>query len=100
MNTIPTPFGECYAMTVPSLSTSHITERDGQLLNGPVFRPFASLQDGSGHILHISDGHATEFQDFSPWFRNIVKGLHEAGFSYVRFDCDGDILPGLSTFDW
>lgn len=101
---IQTPFGPMWVMQVPVLSTSHIHQTDSdRYLEEQDFA--AEVSEGEGHILSWSsvatpEELAQQFQDYSPALRHIVATLHEAGFSYVRFDNMGDTVPILPTFEW
>ena len=77
MKEIHTPLGPCMALTVPVLSTVHLTEGDRHLLTPG---------------LHPTDD---ECPLLSPWLRHILHELREAGFEYVRFDPEATPTPGL-----
>lgn len=79
MKEIHTPLGPCMALTVPVLSTVHITEGDRHILG----------------ILHPRWTPVSENQRYSPWLRHILHELREAGFEYVRFDPEAEPTPGL-----
>lgn len=35
-----------------------------------------------------------------PEFINVMQQFRHLGYDYLRFDPDGDVVPGLQTFDW
>lgn len=84
MKEIHTPLGPCMALTVPVLSTVHITEGDRATLqvNRHIATPINAIPQFMVPTL-------------SPWLRHILHELREAGFEYVRFDSEAEPTPGL-----
>ena len=92
-------------MQMPHLSTAHITAEDGAQLRLNLVRDsLAVIERGRGHIIHFEpDSIEDDFRSdhgFSREFRDMLHYLARFGFGYVRLDPDGDVIPGLPTFDW
>jgi hypothetical protein len=94
---------------IADISTCHITEKDGQLLEKkrcPL--RLAETDSKSGTILWVPQDAETWLDEqrtlielgFSEAFLNIMQALHEQKIEYVRFDADSDVDDEWPTFDW
>lgn len=90
-------------MIVPVISTIHIPEEDrAQLADFSTVADtpgdiLAATDDGSGHFICINDG-AGEWTRYSQAMRDLVEAFLALGYSHLRLDADGDIVPGLPKF--
>lgn len=97
------------------VSTCHITEEDGALINADgcphrmaKMDPFPGECDGPGVFMWVpgSDDELetdiTEMKEFgfSEAFCDLMRGLYEQGISYVRIHAEGDEVEGAPTFEW
>ena len=96
----------CHVMHVPSISTAHITQQDGEHLEElDDSEVFCHNDDGSTVLIRIYHEATKEtierdFFRYSDAFKQVLLCLHDMGYRYVRFDPDGSIIPGWETFDW
>jgi hypothetical protein len=100
--------------TIPLLeiSTAHITQRDGELIEKEDCPGRQGGHDESyGSWFHVSpDDSLAQFfvgvldpmQEFglSPYFRTIILQCRLEGITRVYFDVDAPVIKDLKTFDW
>jgi hypothetical protein len=101
--TTPETWRGAYVMRVPFISTAHITAADGAKLRQNDPRDVLAKVIDTGHIIYFGDddinAQFAEEYGFSQPFRDLLHTLAADGFTYVRLDCDGDVIPGLPTFE-
>lgn len=92
-----------WIMTVPVVSTIHITGSDRQQLadywdrsDGDVL---ACIEGGTGHILTLDDNQGDDWSAYSADFRALLSAFAAKGYSYLRLDADGDVIDGWPTFE-
>jgi len=97
----PTTHGPSrHIMQVPVISTFHITKEDGQRLALDDWRDSLAACHGDGHILHFEADSLDDFSEFSEPFQDMISEFADLGYTYLRLDIDGEILPDLPTFEW
>ena len=90
---------------VMDISTGHITKQDGTMLtdhyldikgeNCPIIYDYAE-----GAFVFCGDKNSINYKSFSCEFNAILKFANEKGYTFVRFDADGEIYPDVKQFDW
>lgn len=114
MNSIKDPF----IVKVFEASTSHITQKDDQLLKrenlctvsayeikgGGIlygFLVYTSLEENSSIVESgIPDEAALKAEGFSDAFINLLKLAKKNGCKFLQLDCDGVEYEDLPKFNW
>lgn len=96
-------FPDLFVPRVAMLSTSHMRWEDDRTLTVERHPSIISKYDEGCFIrlgeIVVSDIEE-DFAGFSIEFRNLLLCLAEAGYSFIRFDCDAAVCPSFPTFDW
>jgi hypothetical protein len=84
--------GAPWVMEAPVISTTHVTEEDVDRLkeDRAVF-----LRDGNDTFVILIEDGPGEWFDYSESFQTAVEFFHNRGYSYLRFDETGDVIPQL-----
>lgn len=88
------------------VSSAHITENDTRLLDRACSAYLAGLTVYSTeywYMIHLDREIIKNLEErFSPEFVNLYKFAlnHEEEFTFLKLDCDGDVLNDFPTFDW
>lgn len=91
--------GIMHTITMPVISTCHITEATDRLLQDEGDRnPWTIVAPYSeGAFVYVQpenmDGQPAEFADIFAWAR-------KHGHHWVRIDADGDVIEELPSYDW
>ena len=94
--------GDLWIMQVPVISTSHFPADDCDLL----FDAQATCLVGFNDEIPTAILHLEDFEQNLPLdrlaesSRQVLRHFHDLGYAYLRLDRDGDVVPGLPTFDW
>lgn len=81
------------------ISAAHVTAETGELFdNTPQWGP-ARMTWVHGWMVW-ADTDAEDWSDDAPELLHVLRSAHAAGFDWVRFDCDGDTIDGLPTWEW
>jgi hypothetical protein len=93
---------EFETMSVPVLSTTHITESDdSSIQNQKLF----NYKNEYGYIIYLGEGEEIKeynerFIELSVAFRILVLVMRDKGYCWIRLDRDGPMRTELQTFDW
>lgn len=88
------------------VSTCHITEKDTRLLDRACSAYLAGLTVYSTeywYMIHLNMEIIKNLEErFSPEFVNLYKfaATHPEKFTFLKLDCDADIISDFPTFDW
>lgn len=94
--------------TYLDLSTSHITQLDGEKLESDTAGIIRYNKDEYGWFIHVHAGD-NDFRDMrdsahdagmSEAFLNLLSTAHAAGCTLICLDRDAEQMSGLPTFDW
>lgn len=96
-----------WIMQVPVLSTAHLTqEAMNELLLTKPSRSYYGMAvaiSDVGAFLSIdiaSEGDIAEIEDLPECMVNALSWVARNGYTWVRFDPDGDVIPELATYEW
>ncbi len=83
---------DLYIMRVPVISTAHLPNHeavgDAEVLS--------AVYEG-GWFVYMEDEYSPDMPD---WYRNAWCWAKQQGFSWIRFDADGDYVEKLEKFIW
>ena len=92
--------GSHFIMQVPVVSTCHIHARDDAALAAlcDESASVCELWDGTGYLLCIEEG--DRYDELTREANDLIAQFATLGYSYLRLDPDGDVLPDVPKFDW
>jgi hypothetical protein len=91
--------GEFHLMCIPHIGTSHVTQRDMEILSD-LETPGVLGASGYGAFVFFEDWDADDFDELSPAAVALFEHLAALGYSYARLSECGDVIAGMPTFDW
>lgn len=87
---------DLWVMEVPVLSTAHMpTEHALETLEGNT--PIAAYPEG--WFLYVGE-ESSGYEDTPEWLEELFLWAESRGYTWVRFDRDGDAIDELPQFDW
>lgn len=93
-----------WVMTLPVISEGHLTEdvheELTETLPGEDFYGCLCMMGGEAGALVRCDDLELLPSDTPACLRNALEWAKGEGFEWVRFDTDGDVIPGLELFEW
>jgi hypothetical protein len=97
-----------WRMSVPVVSTAHITKQDAERLEAAEKLPFCSQPDGfmgacsEGWLFHIRWTAPSDLvrAGFSEAFACLIQFAQSKGETYLRLDSAGDHVKDLPVYDW
>ena len=101
MNMKNLTISESYSEVV--LSTAHISKHDNEILieltSGGNYEGIISTEYGYS-IYDNPEFRTHVLNKLSPEAQLNLMALFDAGFDHVVLDCDGDVVPELTQWDW
>ena len=98
-----------YTVKICSVSTAHITEEDNERLERASRRQGAhgliiSYEKDNGFFVFIDQDEAMlaalRYHNYSEAFVRLYYMAQAQGCEWMLLDGDGQIMPGLPTYDW
>ncbi|MGP9552457.1 DUF5983 family protein, partial [Halomonas sp. AOP42-D1-22] len=89
-------------MQAPIISTGHVSERDSKLITqGIEDRSINGMQRDEGWLVHIATNlKDREYVSNIPSLVQVLKHFAAYDYHWVMFDCDGNHVLGLPTYEW
>lgn len=88
--------------TILVLSTAHITEGEAKDIELELaLGPLSGFSREYGYMLHVSSNQLliAEQQGWNN-VRELLSAARYAGYNWLMFDRDAEIITGYPTFDW
>ena len=90
------------------LSTAHITREDASNMAADAQGPGLIVDEFEyGFMVWIpradgvqDEGYNQRLEEYSEAFRQLIHLAQQAGWRYLRLDCDAEVYEQLPTFDW
>lgn len=86
----------------PVISTAHVSEQNGKRISAAIDSgEINGMQRDEGWFIHIGTGRANDvIAKEMPTLHGVLEYFSDKPFQWVMFDCDGDTVDELKTFDW
>ena len=92
-----------WTMSAPVISEGHLAEEVHEAmmetLPGEDFHGALCMIGSHGALVRCDDLELLP-SDTPACLRNALEWAKGEGFEWVRFDTDGDVIPGLELFEW
>lgn len=90
-----------WVMRAVVICNAHLPQEEFERLRNTWSEEFCDVQSfHDGLIVYTSEDVGSIDEEYPEDLKNCVRWAIEQGFSHVRFDPDGEVIPELTDYGW